>query len=132
MSSIKVTEDLLVACLLEATELGSKAANEKVNELAKKEVPEGKLLDACGGSTLKLSVDGRTKVGRLLYQLSVDGIRVSKAYSGGYSVRLPYTISIVPPVNGQEQSIHYAADSAAAKYIEDRLGIEAYASSYDS
>ena len=132
MSSSELSEESLVACLKRASEAGSTAANEKVKELSKKNVPKGKLLDACGGSTLTLYVDGRTKIGKLLSRLTMTGVRVNKAYGGGYSVRLPYKIKIIPPVTGQERSIYYAADSVAADVIKTSLGIEAYASGYDS
>ncbi len=132
MSATQITEAELIACLQKATKVGSEAANKRVVELAKIKVSEGKLLDACGGSTLTIYVDGRTKTGRLLSKLTAEGIRVSKAYQGGYSVNLPYEITIIPPVNGQEQSIYYAADSAAAKLISNCLGAKVYASAYDS
>ena len=132
MSDTQTTEESLTECFEKATEAGSIAANQRVEELSKRNVSEGKMLDACGGSILTLHVDGRSKTGRLLANLATSKYRVSKAYGGGYSVHLPYEITLIPPVNGQEQSIYYAADSAAAKVIKSVLGIDAHASSYDS
>jgi len=132
MNQANLTKELIVETFKKATCIGSLAANEKVKELAKKKVSPGKLLDACGGSTLTLYVDGRSKVGKTLDQLDCEGIEINKAYGGGYSVILPYNIKITPPVNGQEQSISYAADTAAAEIIKSNLGIKAYASRYDS
>lgn len=132
MAQPNLTKESIVETLEKATDIGALAANKKVNELAKKNVPAGKLLDACGGSILTLHVDGRSKVGKLLTQLGCEEIEINKAHGGGYSVILPYDIKIIPPVNGQEQSISYAADSAAAEFINSSLGIETYASSYDS
>lgn len=132
MSDTQATEKSLIECFEKAKKAGSIAANQRVEELSKKKVPEGKMLDACGGSILTLHVDGRSQTGRLLGKLATSKYRVSKAYAGGYSVHLPYEITIIPPVTGQEQSIYYAADSAAAKVIKTALDIDAYASRYDS
>ena len=131
-NKVEITIDILIETFNKATELGSQAANAQVSKLAMKEVAPGKLLDACGGSNLNLQIDGRSRTAKLINSIDNPNINVSKSYSGGYCLRLPYEINIKPPVNGQEQSISYAADKAAAKYIEDTLGIRAYALSYDS
>jgi len=132
MSSASLTRDAIVDCFDKATKIGTLAANTEVEVLAKKKVPEGNMLGACGGSVLNLHVDGRSKAAKMLLQLNHKSVVVNKAYGGGFNVKLPYSIKIVPPVNGQEQSIYYAADAAAAEYIRTNLGIEAYAAMYDS
>lgn len=123
-------KDAVFSALQDALSAGSLAGNARIAQLAKQTPSPGKILEACGGSTLTLDVDGRTQLGRLLASFDGPNISVRKAHGAGFHVHFPYNFSYIPPVNGQEWSIRHDANLAAAAFIQERLGIRAYALPY--
>jgi len=130
MAPAKHTKGDLIALLKAAKEAGTNAGNKRISDLASNVTPNGKLLEACGNSTLRLDVDGRTSLGKLLASLNEQDILISKDHGGGFLVHFRYDLDVIPPVNGQEYSIEYEADKAAAKIIEEGLSIKAFALPY--
>lgn len=130
MSNGNPTSEEILSAFRAASIAGTEAGNAQILKLASQPNPRGKLLDACGGSILHLDVDGRSRMAKLLMEIGEPDVSVHKAHGGGFTIRLRYVLQIVPPVNGQEQSIDYEADKAAAKVIEERLRIKAFAIPY--
>jgi len=130
MGLAKPAKEDLIAVLKAAKEAGTIAGNQRISDLASNSVSDGKLLEECGNSALRLDVDGRTRLGKLLASLEDRDFSISKDHGGGFLVHFRYNLELIPPVNGQEYSIDYEADKAAAKVIEERLGIKAFALPY--
>ncbi len=119
MGPAKPAKEDLIAVLKAAKEAGTNAGNKRISDLASNAISNGKLLEECGNSTLHLDLDGRTSLGKLLVSLEERDFSISKHHAGGFRVHFRYDLDVIPPVNGQEYSIEYEADKAAAKVIEE-------------
>ncbi len=123
MATEKKTKEQIIAAFQAALAAGNQAGNARIRELAKQPVQQGKMLEECGTSRLHLYVDGRTSIGKILAELRDPSFSVLKTRSDGFLVRLRYDLKIVPPVSGQEFSIGHDSNEAAAKVLEQQLGI---------
>ena len=132
MASDVKSKDQVLAAFHAARAAGSIAGNSRIKELSKLKVPEGKILESFGGSSLHLHVDGRTRLGKLLAGIKESEFSVSSDYGGGFSAHIRYDLSYIPPVCGQEFSIAHDADTAAAKVLEEMLGVSVYARAHAS
>ncbi|GEM_PF-3320769 len=132
MASEAKSKDQVVAAFHAARAAGAVAGNNRIKELSKLKVPEGKILESFGGSSLHLHVDGRTRLGKLLASLDEPGFSVLTDYGGGFSAHIRYDLNYIPPVSGQEFSIDHDADTAAAKVLEEILGVPVYARAHAS
>ena len=130
MATETKTKEQIIAAFRAALVAGTQAGNARIQELAKQPNPSGKILEACGGSTLHLDVDGRTGMGKALAEISEPGFSVQKSHGVGFSAHLRYDLKMIPPVNGQEFSIDYDADKAAAEVLTEQLGVPVYARQY--
>ncbi len=126
------SKEQIVAAFQSARAAGNIAGQKRIQELSELRVPDGKNLESYGGSSLHLHVDGRTKLGRLLAEIDDPEFSVRSAYGGGFSGHIRYEFKYIPPVNGQEFSIKHEADIAAAKVLEEMLGVSVYARAYES
>lgn len=127
MAIERITQDQVIAAFRAARVAGTNAGNARIQELAKQPVPNGKMLEACGGSALYLDVDGRTMLGKILAEIGEQEFSVRSFHGGGFSAHIRYDLKLIPPVNGQEFSINYDADKAAAEVLEEKLKVSVYA-----
>jgi hypothetical protein len=87
------------------------------------------MLDVCGGAILYLTVDGRSKAGKLLASYSHPEFRIDKGPEG-FNVHIAYDFKVVPPANAQDMYLWVAAENAALEVIRNRTGLDGYVRTY--
>ena len=126
MATETKTREQVIAAFQAALVAGNRAGNVRIQELATRPDPGRKMLEECGGSILHLAVDGRTGMGKILARIGEPKFSVLKDIDSGFIANIRYDLKMIPPVNGQEFSIHYDADKAAGKVFQEQLGIPTY------
>lgn len=128
MATEPKTKDQVIAAFRAAYAAGRNAGNTRIQELAKQPNPDGKQLEEFGGSHLQLCVDGRTKLGKILAEISEPEFSIHRFHHDrGFTVFISDDLKLVPPVNGQEYSIRHDAAEAAAEVLNEKLGVPVYA-----
>jgi hypothetical protein len=111
----------------EARQHGIEAAKKQYEKLTRNSQPN-KMLDHCGGSSIVLIVDGRSKMGEFLSSLierPMPNLRIDKSQSRKYRLHIKYNIK-----NCQWCSVYEAADDAALKVLKKSLNIKGYVQDY--
>lgn len=118
----------LRAIINEAKHKGSEAAKKCFEELYPEHESGRRYFSPCGGGTIILDIDGRSRLGRLLLSASnkIDGFTFRKSYSGGYIVCIRGMHSY------QEQAISIAASHAALYVFQEHLGVIGHVNEYFS
>lgn len=129
MSTVESSMECVASVMREALAAGTAAGNLRIRALAMQETGSGAFED-CGGSVLHIGIDRRTRLGKAFASTGEEGMWTTRSSDGGFVVNLKYPFELVRPVNGQEYSISYSADLAAAAVLEERLGVHAVARLY--
>ena len=88
------------------------------------------MLDSRGGAIVKLYVDGRSKVGKLLASYPNPRFKVSKTFGVGFIVHLPFSFEVVLPADLQDQYLYDAAAKAAVVVLDSKLPLDARVETY--
>lgn len=124
-----MTHDEITAALEEARAAGTDAATREMHERIRRAKGPKQMLDVCGGAILCLTVDGRSKAGKLLASYSHPEFRIEKGHQS-FNVHIPYDFQVVPPANAQDMYLWVAANNAALEVIRRRTGLDGYVQTY--
>lgn len=120
------TAEDFIALIEEARYKGSVAAKEALIQLYGDTDPENKRFAPCGGSSIYLDVDARSKIGRFILRESelIPHLSVRNWRGEGIS------INILDTHYRQERVVDEAASKVILEILCDKLGVDGYVHNY--